>query len=90
MTELKRRARDHDENLSNAETLSPKLTCIFKKLDPDPYSEYSSDSAFRNLTQTFNFKLYLFARGRLKRYEELNDGMLEGGVGAQDERQVSW
>jgi hypothetical protein len=33
---------------------------------------------------------YLFARGRLERYEELKDGMFEGGVGAQDERQVSW
>ncbi len=52
--------------------------------------EYSSDSAVRNLTQIFNFKMYLFARGRLKRYEELKDGMFEGSVGAQDERQVSW
>jgi hypothetical protein len=41
---------------------------------------------------TFNFQnaRYLFARGRLKRYEELKDGMFEGGVGTQDERQVSW
>ncbi len=63
---------------------------FLKKLDPDPYLEYSSDSGFRTLAQTFNFKMYLFARGRLERYEELKDGMLEGGVGAQDERQVSW
>jgi hypothetical protein len=34
--------------------------------------------------------VYLLARGRLERYEELKDGMFEGDVGAQDERQVSW
>jgi hypothetical protein len=65
----------------------------FLKPDPDPYSDYNSDSAFRTLAQTFNFKnekQHLFARGRLERYKELKDGMFEGGVRTQDERQVSW
>jgi hypothetical protein len=42
------------------------------KLDPDPYSDYSSDSAFRILRKHLISNVpYLFARGRLERYEEL-------------------
>jgi len=33
---------------------------------------------------------YLFAGGRLQRNEELEDSVLESGVGAQHERQISW
>ncbi len=49
--------------------------------DPDPFSDYNI--LFQNVR-------YLFARGRLEGYEELKDSMFEGGVGTQDERQVSW